>query len=175
MPRPEWIQAASLNRFHPKVFCWMGLTSKYFLFVFICFYLILTYLQEEQLKARMAELEAKLQAQAWGEIIILIFTGLQQRHNSHLFDFPNNIVCVCVAGALLKATKHILLNIVSDVCTRHKHRHFGLGASRLHKRKRLPKWRRLQKCKGLRKRKLQLQLKAVGLAAFSNDWDGTKN
>ena len=52
-------------------------------------------------------------------------------------------------------------------------RFFGLVASRLRKRKRLPKWRRLQKCKGLRKRKLQLQLEAVSLTAFSND-DGAK-
>jgi len=49
----------------------MELTSKHFSFVFICFHLILTYLQEERLKARMAELEAKLQAQARREIEII--------------------------------------------------------------------------------------------------------
>ena len=49
----------------------MGLTLTYFSFVFICFHLILTYLQEERLKARMAELEAKLQAQARQEIEII--------------------------------------------------------------------------------------------------------
>ena len=42
-----------------------------FSFLFICFHLILTYLQEERLKARMAELEAKLQAQARQEIEII--------------------------------------------------------------------------------------------------------
>ena len=71
MPRPEWIQVASLNRLNQKFFCWMGLTLTYFSFVFICFHLILTYLQEERLKARMAELEAKLQAQARREIEII--------------------------------------------------------------------------------------------------------
>ena len=71
MPRPEWIQVASLNRLNQKFFCWMGLTLTYFSFVFICFHLILTYLQEERLKARMAELEAKLQAQARQEIEII--------------------------------------------------------------------------------------------------------
>jgi hypothetical protein len=49
----------------------MGLTSKNFSFVFICFHLILTYLQEERLKAQMAELEAKLQAHVRQQIEII--------------------------------------------------------------------------------------------------------
>ena len=49
----------------------MELTSIYFSLVFICFDLPLTYLEEERLKARMAELEAKLQAQGRDEIEII--------------------------------------------------------------------------------------------------------
>ena len=77
----------------------MELTSSYFSLVFICFDLPLTYLEEERLKARMAELEAKLQAQGRDEIEIiqeseiLIFMGMPNKSRPQLFSFLSDIAC----------------------------------------------------------------------------------